>query len=67
MKFLILHRWIAMIFAASPFDNADHVIGLLANHATDGSGELNFSGNNLLKLTLLYGLESDIPIQPEAL
>lgn len=67
MKFLTLHRWIAMIFAASPFDNADHVIGLLANHAADGSGELNFTGNNLLKLTLLYGLESDIPIQPEAL
>lgn len=65
-SFLIYHRWIAALFAASAFGNADQAIDRIGSPAPDAPDRRTYSGTNLRKLTLLYGLESDIPMPVEA-
>lgn len=67
LQLINFHRWIALIFAASPFGHADHVITNL-NQAGEGSSHpLRFERNNFLKFCLMYLPESGIPLQPDIL
>ncbi|AJJ12813.1 glycosyl transferase 41 family protein [Yersinia rohdei] len=67
IQLINFHRWIALIFAASPFGHADHVITNL-NQAGEGRAHpLHFEENNFLKFCVMYLPESGIPLQPEIL
>lgn len=67
LQLINFHRWIALIFAASPFVHADHVITNL-NQAGEGCAHpLRFEHNNFLKFCLMYLPESGIPLQPDLL
>ncbi|MDA5536001.1 glycosyltransferase [Yersinia mollaretii] len=67
LQLINFHRWIALIFAASPFLHADHVITNL-NQAGEGCVHpLRFERNNFLKFCLMYLPESGIPLQPDIL
>ncbi|AJJ18956.1 putative accessory processing protein [Yersinia intermedia] len=67
LQLINFHRWIALIFAASPFGHADHVITNL-NQAGEGCAHpLRFERNNFLKFCLMYLPESGIPLQPDIL
>jgi hypothetical protein len=58
-----LQSWLAILFGASAFGHADHVIHLLnkQGHAS----QLTFDDRDLLKFYLLYSPDSLIPLQPE--
>ncbi|CNB19270.1 hypothetical protein [Yersinia similis] len=67
LQLINFHRWIALIFAASTFGHADHVITNL-NEAGEGcSHPLRFERNNFLKFCVMYLPESGIPLQPDIL
>ncbi|MGE4801991.1 glycosyltransferase [Yersinia hibernica] len=67
LQFINFHRWIALIFAASPFYHADHVITNI-NQAGEGCAHpLRFERNNFLKFCVMYLPESGIPLQPDIL
>ncbi|MEY4922753.1 MAG: hypothetical protein RLY17_1470 [Pseudomonadota bacterium] len=67
LQLINFHRWIALIFAASPFVHADHVITNL-NQAGEGCAHpLRFEHNNFLKFCLMYLPESTVPLQPDLL
>lgn len=67
LQLINFHRWIALIFASSPFGHADHVITNL-NQAGEGCAHpLRFEFNSFLKFCLMYLPESDIPLQPDLL
>ncbi|CNF22311.1 putative accessory processing protein [Yersinia bercovieri] len=67
LQLINFHRWIALIFAASPFGHADHVITNL-NQAGEGCAHpLRFEQNNFLKFCLMYLPESGVPLQPDIL
>lgn len=59
-------RWIAALFAASPYRNADHVIRAL-NLLGHGTDELQLSDAALLKFCMLFSPESEIPINLDVL
>lgn len=59
-------RWLAALFAASPFRNADHVIRLL-NLDGLSAEQLKLDDVSLLKFGMLYSPESEIPIDLDAL
>jgi hypothetical protein len=59
------HRWIAALYAASPFGNADHVLRAMNVKGTAGELELNEAG--FVKFCLLYAPDSEIPADVEAL
>ncbi|HEI6850326.1 TPA: glycosyltransferase [Yersinia enterocolitica] len=61
------HRWIALIFAASPFGHADHVITNLNQVGEGCAHPLHFEQNNFLKFCVMYLPESGIPLQPDIL
>ena len=54
-------RWIASLFAASPFRNTDHIIRLL-NLEGAGADQLKLDERSILKFCLLYSPESEIPV-----
>jgi hypothetical protein len=58
------HRWIATLFAASPFGNADHVIYSYNLNSFD-STPFQLNNANLLKFCLLYSPDSRIEIDYE--
>lgn len=59
------HRWLSVLFAVSPFRNADHIIRSLNQHGPF-STPLQVDNNNLPKFCLLYSLESEIDIDLDA-
>jgi glycosyltransferase involved in cell wall biosynthesis len=59
------HRWIAALFAASPFGNADHV--LRAMNVKGTAGELELTEAGFVKFCLLYTPDSEIAADVEAL
>ncbi|WDZ96916.1 peptide transporter [Herbaspirillum sp. WKF16] len=61
------HRWIAPIFAASAFGNADHVMRTLNRNAGEDLANLALANRDLLKFCLLYSAQSDVPLNLEAL
>ncbi len=59
------HRWLSVLFAVSPFRNADHIIRSFNQHGSF-STPLQVDNKNLPKFCLLYSLESEIDIDLEA-
>jgi hypothetical protein len=59
------HRWLAALFAASPFGNADHV--LRSMNIRGGSADLELNEASFVKFCLLYSPESEIPADVEVL
>ncbi len=66
-QFILLHRWIAMLFGASSFTNADHILHLLNLNGFDQPGNFEISQKNLLKFTMLYSGDSFISMQADML
>ena len=60
------HRWITLLFAVSPSRNSDHIIRSF-NQNGPFSSPLQVDNHNLAKFCLLYSLESEIDIDPDAL
>lgn len=65
-QLLQLQRWLATLFAVTPFRNADHVLRALNNLGWD-KDELQLTANNLMKFGLLAFPESELPINLDAL
>ncbi|HEY5338167.1 MAG TPA: hypothetical protein VIJ85_08195 [Rhizomicrobium sp.] len=59
------HRWIASLFAASPFGNADHILRAL--NVRGAAGELELTETGFIKFCLLYTPDSEITADVEAL
>ena len=69
-RFLTLQRWINMIFASSPFVNADHVLQTYNRNpdkANLSDFQLDNSRSSLIKFYILYLPESNININLDAL
>ena len=64
--FIVRHRWIGSIFAASPLRNADHLIRMMGGVAEDGV-HLKLDHPALLKLCVLYTNESDLSLNCDEL
>ena len=58
-------RWIATVFAASPFGNADHVLRSMNVKGPDA--ELELTEASFVKFCLLYTPDSDIPADVQVL
>ena len=63
---LPMQRWLATLFAVTPFRNADHVLRALNNLGWQTS-ELQLTSENLNKFALLAFPESEIPINLDGL
>lgn len=59
------HRWLSVLFAVSPFRNADHIIRSF-NQNGPFTTPLQVENKNLPKFCLLYSLESEIDINLDA-
>ncbi len=66
-QLILWHRWLATIFGASPFGNADHIIHLLNLLGHERRDQITLDDKNLLKFCLLYSPDSGIPLQPDVL
>lgn len=65
---LTMHRWLSALFAATPFNNADHVMRALnLNEDKDDLHQLELATDDLLKFCLLYMPDSEVPIDLDAL
>jgi hypothetical protein len=60
-----LQRWIGTLFAATPFGNADHVLAALDLAGADGAARV--SPAHLAKFCLLYGPDSELHLDVDAL
>lgn len=60
------HRWIATLFAASPFGNADHVLRAM-NVKGNAGNNLELTEQSFVKFCLLYSPDSEIPADVQAL
>ena len=65
-QLLYFHRWIATLFAASSFRNADHILRAL-NIKGPNARAVEVSNRDLAKFCLLYTPNSEIPMNMEAL
>ncbi|AUI66752.1 MULTISPECIES: adhesin [Glaesserella] len=68
-SFFGFQRWIALIFASSPYINADHILHTY-NKAADGDQknvELEPTKNALLKFCIMYLPESNINVSLDAI
>ncbi len=64
-SFVFYHRWLTILFGASDFANADHVLHLMKNTDSE-QGRMTFDDAALIKFSLLYSGDSNIPLQAEA-
>lgn len=64
-SFVFYHRWLTILFGASDFANADHVLHLMKNPESE-AGRMTFDDAALIKFSLLYSGDSNIPLQAEA-
>jgi hypothetical protein len=62
-----LQRWLTIIFGASPLGNADHIINIFNQHGPGQQAQITMQDRDLVKFSLLYSLDSAIPMQAEAL
>jgi HMW1C N-terminal/HMW1 domain 2 len=60
-------RWMSTLFAASPFRNADAILRALNGASPNDPDRLVIQGKDLHKFCLLYGPESRIPLDLDAL
>jgi len=65
-QLLYFHRWIATLFAASSFRNADHILRAL-NIKGPRARAVEVNNRDLTKFCLLYTPNSEIPLDMEAL
>ncbi len=65
-QMLYFHRWIATLFAASSFRNADHILRAL-NIKGPNAKAVEVNNRDLAKFCLLYTPNSEIPMNMEAL
>jgi hypothetical protein len=65
-QLLYFHRWIATLFAASSFHNADHILRAL-NIKGPNARAVEVNNRDLTKFCLLYTPNSEIPLDMEAL
>lgn len=69
-RFLTLQRWISMIFAASPFVNADHILQTYnRNPAPSNPLDIHLDTNksSLIKFCILYLPESNVQVNLDSL
>ncbi|WP_394853553.1 cobalt ABC transporter permease [Citrobacter freundii] len=62
-----VHRWLALVFAVSPYRHADHII---RNRNPAGGGmidPLTVNNDNIYLFCLCYFPDSEIPLQPDKL
>jgi len=59
---LLMHRWLASLFAASPLRNADHVVRSWNMRGQGKLDEVEIAAGDLVKFCLLYSPESEIPV-----
>lgn len=67
LRLLGLQRWISSIFGASAFANADHVIRVFNRAPVEAGEQLRLDDGDVLKLCLLYSLDSNIELDIDAL
>lgn len=65
-RILSIQRWLSTLFSASPFRNADHIVRALGPKKDDAQ-HISISGNDLIKLCMLYSPESELPLDVDAL
>lgn len=65
--FAMAHRWLSAIFGASAFGTADHVIRAFNLHPEDAAKKFEVRDKDLLKFALLYSIDSEVPLDLEAL
>ncbi|GLQ91691.1 hypothetical protein [Dyella acidisoli] len=65
-QLLYFHRWIATLFAASSFRNADHILRALNIKGPDARA-VEVNNRDLAKFCLLYTPNSEIPMNMESL
>lgn len=69
-RFLTLQRWLNMIFAASPFVNADHILKTYNRNPNPENPldiHLDTSKSSLIKFCILYLPESNVNLNLDAL
>lgn len=69
-RFLTLQRWLNMIFASSPFVNADHILQTYNRHPNPDTPfdiHLDSTKSALIKFCILYLPESNVNLNLEAL
>ncbi|HBO39346.1 MAG TPA: adhesin, partial [Pasteurellaceae bacterium] len=69
LRFFSLQRWLAIIFASSPYINADHVLQIYNQNAGSDSAEIRLEANKktLTKFCILYFPESNLTINLDAI
>lgn len=70
LRFLTLQRWISMIFASSPFINADHVLKTYDRSAAPSNSldiHIDASRAALIKFCILYLPESNVNLNLDSL
>ena len=65
-QMLFLHRWIATLFAASSFRNADHILRSLNIQGPD-SNQIQLKVEHIMKFGILFTPNSEIPINLDQL
>lgn len=65
-QMMLMHRWLASLFAASPLRNADHVVRAWNMRGQGDLREIEIADRDLVKYCLLYSPESEIPMDLDA-
>ncbi|USZ15002.1 hypothetical protein NGM44_00955 [Moraxella sp. FZFQ2102] len=71
-RFMTLHRWLGLIFASSPYINADHILKTYdanPNPNPERPLEIHLSNNleAIKRFCILYTMESNIPLNLDVL
>ena len=64
-QLIVFQRWLAALFAASAFVNADHILKSL-NLLGPDAAEFQIGERDLPKFCILYSPESELPLNVEA-
>ncbi|OOR98249.1 adhesin [Haemophilus paracuniculus] len=69
LRFFTLQRWISLIFASSPYVNADHILQVYNKNPDKTSAEVHLEPNKtvITKFCILYLPESNLNISLDAL
>lgn len=69
-RFMTLHRWLSIIFASSPYINADHILqtyNLDPNPQDSSRIQLPNNSDVIKRFCILYTTESNISLNPDVL
>lgn len=70
LRFMTLHRWLSIVFASTPWVNADHILRTYNRLSTEPNPNIIHLDNNInswRKFCILYSLESNIPLNLDVL